>query len=79
MPYEKPVSLTEYKNFKLDILKELGIIVTKTEKQHLLALENEIQVDNYSRKIIKKLQDKEEEQGIDRYRREQMKCRKYTQ
>ena len=44
--------LSKYIKYKLSVLKELQVRVTKFEKEHLKTLKNEIQIDNFCRTLI---------------------------
>ena len=46
------VKIEHYIKYKIKVLKQLGIRLTKAEKDHMKSLKTEIAVDNYARSII---------------------------
>lgn len=46
------MELNAYKQYKKSVLKDMHIILTSEEKQHLKSLTTEVQIDNYVRSII---------------------------
>ena len=54
MTIMKPtITLKQYKKEKRKLLKDFLIYLNSEEKEHLESLENEIQVDQYCRKLLK--------------------------
>ena len=51
------VRIKDYIENKIMILRELGIYLTKEQKEHMLSLKSEISVDNYARSLIIKEDD----------------------
>jgi hypothetical protein len=46
--------MSDYINEKIDVLKQLGIKLTKEQKNHMCSLTSEIAIDNYAHDLIMK-------------------------